>query len=221
MKQFFAKFLLKYKTYLLHLLAPLGFWGAGAIAFIDSSSMPVPMDLLIAGYVWNDKPHFYLYCLMGAVGSALGGLVPFFLGRAGGELFLLKRVDRARYEKLRDRFENQEFLAMLNPSMMPPPTPWKAFVFGAGVFEMRMLNFMAAVFLGRLVHYTALSFLTIKYGPEMVHVVSGLAHQHLGLMLAILAAVLVVLGLVVYRKGLRRRKDEGDGAVAPEPPAQP
>ena len=64
------------------------------------------------------------------------GLLPYILGRAGGELFLLKRVNRERYDRLRIRFEKQEFLAMAIPSMLPPPTPWKLFVFAAGVFEM-------------------------------------------------------------------------------------
>jgi membrane protein YqaA with SNARE-associated domain len=105
---------------------------------LDSSTIPIPMDALLAVYVWNDKQHFWLYCLLAAAGSAIGGLVPYGLGRAGGELFLLKRVNRERYERMRNRFENQEFLAMMIPSMLPPPTPWKAFVFAAGVFEMRV-----------------------------------------------------------------------------------
>ncbi len=85
----------------------------------------------------QDKKHFFLYVLAAAIGSAIGGLVPFFLGRAGGEIFLMKRVDRNRYEQMRNRFAKQEFLAMMIPSMLPPPTPWKAFVFAAGVFEMK------------------------------------------------------------------------------------
>ena len=59
------------------------------------------MDAILAVYVWNDKGHFWLYCLMAAIGSAIGGLLPYGLGRAGGELFLLKRVDRARFDRMR------------------------------------------------------------------------------------------------------------------------
>ena len=100
----------KWKFVLLPAVAKLGFWGIGAVALLDSSTIPVPMDAFVALYVWNDKSHFWLYCLLAATGSAIGGLLPYGLGRAGGELFLLKRVNRARYERMRTRFENQEFL---------------------------------------------------------------------------------------------------------------
>ena len=68
----------------------------------------------------------------------IGSLVPFAIGRAGGELFLLKRINRERYERIRDRFERQEFLAIMIPAMLPPPTPLKLFEFAAGVFEMKL-----------------------------------------------------------------------------------
>ena len=163
------------------------------------------MDLIVAGYAWNDKRRVVLYVLAAAIGSAIGGLLPFFLGRAGGELFLLKRIDRVRYEQLRDRFEKQEFLALLIPSMMPPPTPWKLFVFGAGVFEMKTGDFMLAVFTGRLIRFSVLSYLTIRYGPGIVHVISDLARQHLAVLVIALGMVVVVLDLVFGVRKLRKK----------------
>jgi membrane protein YqaA with SNARE-associated domain len=157
---------------LLPFLAKFGIWGMGALALLDSSTLPVPMDAFLAFSVWNDKPRFWLYCIAAAVGSAIGGLLPYGLGRAGGELFLLKRINRARYERMRARFERQEFLAMMIPSMLPPPTPWKAFVFAAGVFEMRIVPFMLAVFCGRMVRWLILSLLVLKLGPGAVDVVA-------------------------------------------------
>ena len=179
----------------------LGFWGAGAAALLDSSSIPIPMDILIAGWVWNDKGRFWLYVIMTSIGSAIGGLVPYGIGRAGGELFLMKRVNRERYEQLRERFEKQEFLAVMIPSMLPPPTPWKIFVFAAGVFEMKVLPYMAAVAAGRLVRWTILSLLVLKLGPGAV----GLVQHHA------LTALLVVAGLAAialiwwwFAKGRKR-----------------
>ncbi|MFZ1084021.1 MAG: VTT domain-containing protein [Terracidiphilus sp.] len=176
MKHFFV--LIKAKWNLVALfLAHFGIWGAGASALLDSSTIPIPMDFLLAVWIWNDKGHFWLYCLMASLGSAIGGLVPYGLGRAGGELFLLKHVNRERYERMRARFERQEFLAMMIPSMLPPPTPWKACVFAAGVFEMRIVPFMLSVFCGRLLRWLILSLLVFKLGPGAVDLVArhGLA----------------------------------------------
>jgi len=171
LKLFVARMMAKMNLVLLPFLAKFGIWGIAALALLDSSSLPVPMDAFIAFSVWNDKGRFWLYCLMGAVGSAIGGLLPYGLGRAGGELFLLKRVNRARFDRMRIRFEKQEFLAMMIPSMLPPPTPWKAFVFAAGVFEMPIWTFLLSVFCGRMVRWLALSLLVLKLGPGAVDVV--------------------------------------------------
>ncbi len=162
----------EWKLLILPALLKWGIWGVGAIAVLDSSSIPVPMDAILAVYVWNDKPHFWVYCLMAAAGSAIGGLLPYGLGRAGGELFLLKRIDRAKFERLRDRFQRQEFLAVMIPSMMPPPAPWKMFIFASGVFEMRIPVFLLAVFVGRMLRWLALSLLVLKLGPGAVDLVA-------------------------------------------------
>jgi membrane protein YqaA with SNARE-associated domain len=189
------QFFFKYKLWLLALLKPLGVWGVGCIAFVDAAALPVPMDFILAGYVWANKSHFYLYVIVASAGSALGGLVPFYLGRAGGELFLMKRINRARYEQLRDRFEKQEFLAMMIPSILPPPTPWKLFVIAAGVFEMKVSTFLLAVFVGRVVRDMITAILVIEYGPEIVSIAGRLATQH---KVALICGTVAVFGLLGY-----------------------
>jgi membrane protein YqaA with SNARE-associated domain len=198
LKQFFARMATKWKLIILPAILKMGVWGVAAVALLDSSSIPVPMDLILAGYVWADKSHFWLYCLMAALGSAIGGLVPYGLGRAGGELILLKRVNRERFEQMRLRFERQEFLAVMIPSMLPPPTPWKIFVFGAGVFEMSVVPFMVAVTVGRIVRWLILSLLVLQLGPGAVDLV---AHHALRAMLIVLGAA--VLAFAVW--WIRRR----------------
>ncbi|MGP8175749.1 MAG: YqaA family protein [Terracidiphilus sp.] len=201
MKSFLARIMAKWHLVLLPALAKLGFWGVGAVALLDSSSIPVPTDAILAVAVWNDKSHFWLYCLLAATGSAIGGLLPYWLGRVGGELFLLKRVNRERYERMRTRFERQEFLAMMIPSMLPPPTPWKAFVLTAGVFEMRVAPFMLAIFCGRMVRWLVLSMLVLKLGPGAVDVV---AHHRLALL-----AVVGGLAIVGFAWWWMRKKRAG------------
>ena len=172
MKLLFVRLMAWWKLIVLPAIAALGLWGVGLVALLDSSTIPVPMDAILALYIWNNKSHFILCCILASLGSAIGGLLPYGLGRAGGELFLLKRINRVRLEKLRLRFEKQEFLAVMIPSMLPPPAPWKLFVFGAGVFEMRVLPFMLAVFAGRMVRWLILSALVLKLGPGAADLVA-------------------------------------------------
>jgi len=188
-------------------VAKLGIWGVGAVAVLDASTIPVPMDLILAGYIWHDPSRFWLYCLLASFGSAVGGLLPYALGRGGGELFLLNRIDRQRFERMRDRFSRQEFLAMLIPSMLPPPTPWKAFVFAAGVFEMKIIPFLVAVFTGRMVRWLVLSLLVIKLGPDAVNVIAH--HAMWALSIIAIVALAVFIGWWI-RKRRRERPAGGE-----------
>lgn len=194
-------------------MKPLGVWGVGGLALIDSALIPIPvsMDGVVIGYVANNHQKFLLYCIIAAAASALGSLVPFFIGRAGGELFLLKRINRERYERMRDRFEKQEFVAILIPAMLPPPTPLKLFEFAAGVFEMKVLPFGVAIFLGKLTQFVVCSLLTIWFGPTLIHSLRRAMHQHLAVVIG--TALLGVLLLVFYT--VRRVFDRRKGIALP------
>lgn len=174
---------------------PFGVWGMGALATIDAAGLPLPMDLIMATYAWANRQDFYLYAILAGAGSALGALVPYFIGRGGGELFLLRRVDRGKFNRVRAQFEKQEFAAMAIPSAMPPPMPWKLFVFGAGVFEMKVPKFMLAVFVGRTARYLVEGLLTVMYGPAIITLFERAIKAHFVLLLVI---VCLLIGLVVW-----------------------
>ena len=200
MKPSLGRWMLHAKLVLLAVLKPLGFWGVAALAALDSSSLAIPMDIIVAGYIWTDRSRFWLYALMVGLGSAVGALVPFFAGRAGGEFFLLRRVERAQFEQLRQRFARQSFWAVLVPASLPPPTPFKLFAFGAGVFEMGVLPYMAAVFCGRTLHYLVLGILTVRFGPQIVEMTLQAARQHGAGLLAGLLLLLAAGALMLWRR---------------------
>jgi membrane protein YqaA with SNARE-associated domain len=191
---------------MLAVLKPLGVWGIGGLAVIDSSTIPMPIDPLVIDYVAHDHAQFVLICFMAALGSAVGSLLPYYLGRAGGELFLLKRINRQRYEQLRDRFEKQEFLAIMIPAMMPPPMPVKLFEFAAGVFEMKPVWFFVAIFGGKFLRFMLWAIITIFYGPTILHTLTHMLHQHLGYVMGFAGILVVVIAVYVVRKLFDRRR---------------
>jgi membrane protein YqaA with SNARE-associated domain len=191
---------------LLALLKPLGVWGIGGLAIIDSAAIPVPIDALLIDYVAHDHARFLIYCFMAALGSAIGSLVFYYLGRAGGELFLLKRIDRKRYEGLRDRFEKQEFLAIMIPAAMPPPMPMKLFEIAAGVFEMKVLWYFVAIFLGKFLRFLVWAVITILYGPKLLEVISWELRAHLQLVLGAGGILVGLIALWVVRKLFDKRR---------------
>ena len=196
--------LLHWKVVLLVLLKPLGMWGIGVLAAIDTAALAIPMDLIIAGYVWGDRRHFWVYPVLAALGAAIGSLLPYYVGRVGGEWVLLNRVDRSKYEKLKARFERHHWFAVMVPAAMPPPFPFKLFAFGAGVFEMRVLPYMAAVFVGRTLHYLILAILVVRFGPEIIDIAVRGFQQHAWAML--LGAGILFVALVAYIFQRRRRR---------------
>jgi membrane protein YqaA with SNARE-associated domain len=200
----------KLSSFLLKGLKPFGIWGVGGLALIDSALIPIPvsMDAVVVGYVAQNRHYMLLFCLMAAAASAIGSLVPFYIGRAGGELFLLKRINRERYEKIRDKFERQEFVAIMVPAMLPPPTPMKLFEFAAGVFEMKPLPFLLAIFVGKMVQFVVCSLLFLWFGMKLVHTAKHMIHAHLSVVIGIVVAIVFAAVFYFVRKLFDGRKGE-------------
>jgi len=188
----------RYTAFVWGVLKPLGPWGVFGIAFVDAAFMGIPMDPVVAGYVWADRSHFWMYILMASAGSALGSLPLYLIGYKGGELLLAKRISKERMQRMRDRFERQEFFALMIPSMLPPPAPFKLFVLSAGVFEMHVTAFLGAIFLGRMLRFSILTALVLLFGPQVISLVGNMFREHLGVSIAVLVGI-VVLIYVLYR----------------------
>jgi len=198
----------KLSTVLLTVLKPLGVWGVGGLALIDSALFPIPvsMDAVIIGYVAANHRLFLVYSLIAAAASTVGSLIPFLIGRAGGEFFLLKRINRRRYENIRDRFERQEFLAIMIPAMLPPPTPLKLFEFSAGVFEMKPMLFLLAIFCGKFAQFLTCSLLTLWFGPTLIRSLRDLGRNHHDIVVGIAAAAVAGLIFYIVRKVFDNRR---------------
>src|SRR5215471_8401161 len=189
----------RYTGFLWALLKPLGMWGVFAIAAVDGAAWGLPVDVAVGGYVAQNHERWLLYVLMASAGSALGSLVIYAIGYAGGEELLRKRVSAERFQKLHTAFDEHPFWSLMLPAMLPPPTPFKIFALGAAVAEMTIGHFLLAIFLGRLVRFLVLGILVIEFGPQVVHTVAIFFNHHFH-WVAIGAVVVVAAWLLFGRR---------------------
>ena len=195
--------LTRYTAFLWALLKPLGAWGVFVVAALDGAALGLPMDPIVATYVYQNRSHFFLYVLMASAGSALGSIVIYGIGYLGGEELLRKRISPERFEKFHRAFEKHPFWSLMFPAMLPPPTPFKLFALAAAVSEMSFSHFLMAIFAGRFVRFLLLSILTLRFGPQFVHIFGTLFREHWRWVLAALA---VGLAIWLVRIRLKRRK---------------
>jgi membrane protein YqaA with SNARE-associated domain len=148
----------------------LGAPGLFLVAFLDSSflSLPEIADLMVVYMVTRHKAFVVLYVGSAVVGSVAGCLVMYFIGRKGGEALVRKRFGGDRVEGAMRTVQRHGMMAVLIPSILPPPAPFKIFVLLAGVAGVGVGRFVAALVIGRGVRYVALGFLAIRYGDRAI-----------------------------------------------------
>jgi membrane protein YqaA with SNARE-associated domain len=146
----------------------LGGPGLFILAFLDSSFMSFPQvgDLLVVLLTIRHKERMIYYALLTTLGSVAGCYLLYRVGRRGGESFLQKRFQQRHIDQAMELFRRYGMLAILVPSLLPPPTPFKAFVLAAGVARVRAFDFVMAVAIGRSIRYFGQGLLAFWYGEQ-------------------------------------------------------
>lgn len=178
----------------------LGGLGLFIIATLDSSflSLPEVNDVLVI-YLGARQPERMLYYAgMTTLGSLTGCGLLYSIGRKGGDVFLRRRFSAARVDRAMRLYQRWGLLAIVVPSLLPPPTPFKIFVLMAGAAAVAPWRFALAVVIGRGTRYVGQAYLAVRYGERGVEMV----RQHGGTVGLVLAAVGLAIGAswVVLRR---------------------
>src|SRR4051812_16464438 len=125
----------------------LGAPGLFVVGFLDSSflSLPEINDLLVIWMVTQHKSRLVLYASAATLGSIAGCMVLYYLGRKGGDAFVRRRFSSARVDRALVAVRRHGIMAVLIPSLLPPPAPFKIFVLLAGVADITPGRFAVAV----------------------------------------------------------------------------
>jgi undecaprenyl-diphosphatase len=184
------------------LAAILGGPGLFLISFLDSSILTFPIinDFLLIDLSIQHPKRMALYAFLASLGSVLGCVLLYFIAKKGGEAVFHRRVGH-RGHAIRHWVEQNGFGGMLLAALLPPPTPFKAFVLAGGVFEVPLASFISAIALARLLRYFGIGYLAVRYGHNAMPFL--LSHKwQVALFLSVFVAASYLASRVILRSRL-------------------
>lgn len=159
-------------TFIANVISTFGYPGIALLMGIQTVAIPIPSEIILpfAGYlVFTGRFEIWLVALVGAVGSCLGSLVAYFIGKAGGRPLVQKYGKWVLISKhdlnLADNFFRKHGNEAVFFGMMLPI--FRSFIsFPAGVAKVPVKKFVTYVFLGSFIWGVFLSFIGMKLGEN-------------------------------------------------------
>ena len=184
----------------------LGAPGLFLVTFLDSSFLALPevADLLVMWMVMRHKTRLVLYVVSATLGSIIGCLLLYVLGRKGGEALVRQRFNSASVDKAMATFRRYGIMAVLIPSILPPPAPFKIFVILADLAGISATRFTTAIAVGRGARYLVEGLLAAWYGDRAL----AFMRTH-GTTVSLVVVGLLTLGVVGYVLSSKARSGKG------------
>jgi membrane protein YqaA with SNARE-associated domain len=197
----------RFVDYVRMLALSLGPPGLFLLAALDSSilSLPEAVDVLLVVMITRAPTQLALLVASATIGSLLGCLFLYAIGRKGGDAFVRKRFHADRVERTLSAFQRYGIMAVLIPSMLPAPAPFKVFILLAGVAGISTARFSIAIVVGRGLRYLILGVLAFEYGDRALAYMND---HGAAVSLAVVAVLCVATALYI----LRKRMTAGDRA---------
>ncbi|MQA30332.1 MAG: hypothetical protein GEU82_10915 [Luteitalea sp.] len=183
----------RFVAWIQSLALALGAPGLFIVAFLDSSILPLPEmnDLLLVWMTTQHEHRMALYASFAVVGSVAGSLVPYGIGRKGGEAFIRRRFKAGRVDRVTATLKRHGLVAVLVACLLPPPAPFKLFMMLSGAAGISIGRFATAIAIGRSIRFFGLGFLAVRYGDRALALIREngaiMSFTLVGLLLAALA----------------------------------
>lgn len=176
--------------------AALGPWGIFLVALADNAFIPLPqgVDALLVVQAMHSPATAYLAAGLGVAGSLIGSVVLYSLARRAGAAMLRKRLSEAGMQRIRRTIEEYGAAALIPPAAIPLPLPMKPVVLAAGIFQMPLGSFCAAIVFARVLRYFGIAYLALRFGGNAL----AFAEEHA------LAAALLCVALTAAFYGINR-----------------
>jgi membrane protein YqaA with SNARE-associated domain len=149
-------------------------WLLGAIAFADSSFLPLPPDLLLVPMVLLLPERLWWLLAICTVGSTLGAvvgyLIGYFLWQTLGAPLVEFYGHMDAYLVFRGWVKDWGAVVIIIKALTP--IPFKIAAIAAGAAQMNLVVFMLAALVGRALHFAMVGGLLVFFGPRIITLIA-------------------------------------------------
>ena len=177
----------------------ISWWGLALVAALDSTIVvviPLAVDIAVIVLASRSRDLFWLYPIIGSLGSLVGAALTFYIGRRLGEPGLEHFVSKGRLDSIRRRIEDKGAVALAVLDLLPPPFPFTACILAAGALEVSPPIFFITLGLTRLLRFGVEAILAFLYGPQIIEWLQSTTFEYIGMALFAIAVLATTIGVV-------------------------
>ena len=174
-------------------------WALAAIAFADSSFLPIPPDLLLIPLAIVRRQQLWALSAVCVVASSLGAIVGYAIGYELWSLVGERLVALYGYTEAIATYRRlvEEWGAWIIIAKAFTPVPFKITAIAAGIAAMNPLVFITATFVGRALHFAIVAVLIKLLGDRFRMLIANYERP-------LIIISLIVIAILVIAYYLRR-----------------
>ena len=171
----------------------LSSWALGAIAFADSSFLPIPPDILLVPMTLLRPERIWRFLLICTLFSSLGAVLGYVIGYSFWGAVGLPLVELYGYTESFTVYQQliAEWGVFIIIAKAFTPVPFKIAAIAAGIAAMDPVAFMVATVIGRALHFAMVGAVLALFGPRIIALFQRYERP------LIIVTILVLIGLVV------------------------
>ena len=164
------------------------FW----LAFAESSFFPIPPDVLLIAMCVADPNQALFYAMVCSLGSVLGGVAGFGIGRGAGRPLLKRMISTEKLATAESLYNRYDVWAIGIAGFTP--IPYKVFTISAGAFAIRFIPFVVASAVSRSARFFIVATAFYLWGAHIKNWIDEYFN-----LASILFVVLLVGGFLLLR----------------------
>lgn len=166
--------------------------------------MPGGLEALVAVFAARHVDLWPYYAVMATVGSVIGGLFTYAIGRGGSQETLHHLLSPETRARLARRFQRWGAGAIVVSALLPPPFPVIPSLLVVGAMRYPIRRFTLAYFFARALRYGVVAGLAAAYGPHLFR----WSPSYDTLVIVGILLVAVAVGVLFFELVARRRHSD-------------